>query len=116
MSFKNWPEGQTSPVVHAFRDAVSETTLTVAIYPSQLPVRELKRRAARAYSSIYREFRVTRNEQLAGLGREAWLLELNLTADELKLVGEDLTAQQATRLATLVARMLAPLLLSCDEL
>ena len=75
--FKRWSEGETSPVVHAFRDAVSGATLTVSVYSSKLPVGELKRRAARAYSNIYREFRVTRNEEVAGFPGEAWLLEIN---------------------------------------
>jgi hypothetical protein len=74
--FLPWPEARIAPVLHAYRDPVTEATLTISAFAVNEPILKVKEAAAQSYARTFDRFNLKRDEELKGLPHKAWVLEL----------------------------------------
>jgi hypothetical protein len=74
--FVPWPPGEVFPVVKAYRNPVTEATLTVSSYVGEKTLIELKERTAESYRNQPRKYLVARDEVLGDTQHETLLLEV----------------------------------------
>ena len=88
--FAPWAAAEMPPVVKAYRDPVTEATLTIASYTSERTPRQLKDRAAQTYGNQSQKYQVTRDEAFLGGRQEGWVLEVTsrlagLTVEQMQM-------------------------------